>query len=83
MSDNDTLIIKLVTDLSQTIGGLQTSLALLTKQNEARDVAVTMHWLRRCAQVRQITLLCTANVGKIKLEDTWTNEFAQRAKKHA
>jgi NitT/TauT family transport system substrate-binding protein len=24
-----------------------------------------------------------ADVAKIKLEDTWTNEFAQRAKKHA
>ena len=24
-----------------------------------------------------------ADVAKIKLEDTWTNEFAQRAKKHS
>ena len=24
-----------------------------------------------------------ADAAKIKLEDTWTNEFAQRAKKHA
>lgn len=37
-------------------------------QNRPRDVAVSLHWFRRIAQARQITLLCCMNVAKPKVE---------------
>ena len=40
-------------------------------QNRARDVAVSLHWFRHCARRHGITLLCSTNVAKTKVEDTY------------
>lgn len=37
-------------------------------QNRSRDVAVSLHWFRRIAQLKQITLLCCMNVSKPRVE---------------
>lgn len=39
--------------------------------NRAKDVALSMHYLRRLARRYQITLLCAANVGKPKMEELY------------
>lgn len=38
-------------------------------QNDANDVAISIHWLRRCGADRQITLICDANVAKLKNDE--------------
>jgi len=38
-------------------------------QNDARDVALSLHWLRRCAQRWQITVICDANVAKMRNDE--------------
>ena len=40
-------------------------------QNEARDVALSLHWFRKLAQQYQITLVLFANVGKQKTDDVY------------
>lgn len=40
-------------------------------QNDARDVALSLHWYRKMALKYQITLCLFANVGKQKAEDTY------------
>jgi hypothetical protein len=35
-------------------------------QNCARDVALSLHWLRRCAQRLTCTFICDANVAKLR-----------------
>ena len=40
-------------------------------QNDARDVALSLHWYRKIAKKYQITLVLFANVGKQKAEDTY------------
>jgi len=40
-------------------------------QNDARDVALSLHWFRRLARQYQITLVLFANVGKQKAEDVY------------
>lgn len=38
-------------------------------QNIAKDVAIALQWIRRCAQRRGITLVCDANVAKLKADE--------------
>lgn len=38
-------------------------------QNNARNVALSLHWIRRCGQAHQITLICDANVTKLKADE--------------
>jgi hypothetical protein len=38
-------------------------------QNNARNVAISLQWIRRCSQVRQLTLVCDANVAKLKADE--------------
>lgn len=40
-------------------------------QNDARDVALSLHWFRKIARKFQITLVLFANVGKQRTEDTY------------
>lgn len=40
-------------------------------QNDARDVALSLHWFRRLARLFQITLVIFANVGKQKVDDVY------------
>jgi RecA-family ATPase len=40
-------------------------------QNRARDVAISLHWFRRCARNRSLTLICCANVGKPKMDEEY------------
>jgi len=40
-------------------------------QNEARDVALSLHWYRKLAQRYRITLVLFANVGKMKTDDVY------------
>lgn len=40
-------------------------------QNDARDVALSLHWYRKMARQFQITLALFANVGKQKSEETY------------
>lgn len=40
-------------------------------QNDARDVALSLHWFRKMAEKYQITLALFANVGKQRQEDTY------------
>lgn len=40
-------------------------------QNDARDVALSLHWFRKMAKKYQITLALFANVGKQKSEETY------------
>lgn len=40
-------------------------------QNRARDVAVSLHCFRRCARQYCITLFCSANVAKSKVEEAY------------
>lgn len=40
-------------------------------QNDARDVALSLHWFRKMSKKYQITLALFANVGKQKAEETY------------
>jgi hypothetical protein len=38
-------------------------------QNDARDVALSLHWLRQCVRQWQITVICDANVTKMRSDE--------------
>lgn len=46
-------------------------LFIIGDQNRARDVAVSLHWFRRCARNRSLTFICCANVAKAKANEEY------------